>query len=237
MIKSATVNESSCLDFDLFEQLVSIVASIQTDLTLGDSPAKWNNSLESRLVDELGPLVGTDLTYKDIYGAVLKIAINFGCNFNLAVEGEKSVADFVLMFKTVLSYQGWAKFYGQSTAPNSIEGILVNSPDSRRKAPLMDLPALELNSSRNSIDILCELFQYKRDFNSLRDNPANPTAWCPNRESWQDDYPLFYHTPNLQAPMNSSAVLFLSMDMDVFNSSKHKIGTEEDPLMRWVVLS
>ena len=96
----------------------------------------------------------------------------------------------------------------------------------------MTVPNVDRNTSRRSIDILCELFQYDRGYNGLRDNPANPVAWGPNRESWQDDYPLLYHTPDLEAPTNHSAVLFLGLDMDVFNSPKNKMGTSEDPLMR-----
>ena len=138
------------------------------------------------------------------------------------------------MFKASLTFQGWAKFYGDAGEPNSIEGVLVNKPDPDRRVPLMMEPELESNTDRRSIDTLCELFRFKRGFQKLRENPANPVAWRPNRESWQDEYPLFYHTPDLNRPTGNSAVLFLAMDMDVFNVPKNKIGTEEDPMMRSV---
>ena len=96
----------------------------------------------------------------------------------------------------------------------------------------MTVPDAVTKTSRRNIEYFCELFQYERGFNSLRDNPANPVAWSPNRESWQDEYPLLYHAPDLDKPTNHSAVLFLGLDMDVFNAPKDKMGTPDDPLMR-----
>lgn len=211
------------LDFNQFEQLATIAAEIQTDL-MQSEPTEWTVDMEEKFVDEVGTLATS----------ILQTAINFGLNFHLAWNGQKSVADFVLMFKASLTYQGWAKFYGDAREPNSIEGVLVNKPDPDRMVPLMGEPNLARNLDRHDIDTLCELFRFKRGFQSLRENPANPVAWSPNRESWQDEYPLFYHTPDLHMPTGSSAVLFLALDMDVFNVQKNKIGTEEDPMMRSV---
>ena len=193
-------------------------------------PTEWTVEMEERFTDELGPLPRG--TYQEVYEAIIQTAINFGMDFHLAKDGEKSIADFVLTFKAVLTYQGWTKFYGDAGKPNTIEGVLVNKPDPKRRAPLMEPPNATLNTSRRNIDTLCELFLYERGFNSLRENPAKTTAWAPNRESWQDEYPLFYHAPDLDKPTNCSAVLFLGLDMDVFNSPKNKMGTAEDPLMR-----
>lgn len=211
--------------------MVSIAASIQNDL-MQSGPSEWTVEMEERFTDELGPLPGTITSYQEVYEAIIQTAINFGVDFHLARDGEQSVADFVLMFKAVMTYQGWTKFYGDAGEPNTIEGVLVNKPDPKRKAPLMTVPNATRNTSRRSIDTLCELFQYKRGYDSLREDPANPVAWSPNRESWQDEYPLFYHAPDLDMPTSHSAVLFLGLDMDVFNAPKNKMGTPDDPLMR-----
>ena len=209
------------------------MAEIQNDLMQAERPTAWTTDLEERFTDELGPLTGTKTTYQEVYEAVLQTAINFGQDFHLARDGDKGIADFVLKFKAAMTYQGWSKFYGDAREPNTVEGVLLNEPDPERKPPLMMEPNLVKNSARRSIKTLCEIFKFQRGgFNSLRDDPANSVAWSPNRESWQDEYPLLYHTPDLNRPMNHSAVLFLELDMDVFNAPKDKIGTAEDPLMR-----
>lgn len=222
------------LDFNQFEQLVSIAAEIQTDL-MQSEPTEWTGDLEAKFEDEVGTLATSRVPFQEIYEAILQTAINFGMNFHLAWNGQKSVADFVLMFKAASTYQGWAKFYGDADEPNSIEGVLVNKPDPDRQTPLMMEPDLARNMDRRGIDTLCDLFRFKRGFHSLRENPANPVTWSPNRESWQDEYPMFYHTPDLHLPTGDSGVLFLTLDMDVFNVPKTKIGTDEDPMMRSVL--
>ena len=75
--------------------------------------------MEERFTDELGPLSGTDSSYQEVYEAILQTAMNFGISFHLAKDGEKSVADYVLMLKAALTYQGWAKFYGDTSEVNS----------------------------------------------------------------------------------------------------------------------
>lgn len=111
------------LDFEQFEQLVSIAASIQTDM-MHSEPTEWTVEMEERFTDELGPLSGTSTSYQEVYEAILQAAMNFGFDFHLAKDGEKSVADFVLMFKAALTYQGWVKFYGDSREVNMFSNFL-----------------------------------------------------------------------------------------------------------------
>ena len=81
-------------------------------------PTEWTVEMEERFTDELGPLSGTSTTYQEVYEAILQMAMNFGFDFHLAKNGEQSIADFVLTLKAAMTYQGWAKFYGDSSEVN-----------------------------------------------------------------------------------------------------------------------
>ena len=211
-----------------------MVAETQAKLTSEGGKVKWTPELERRFTIEFGALGDVGESYEQVYCRVIKQAINMGHRFNLNEFDSSEIENLVRRLKAISAYNGWLKFYGDPSLENSVPGILFNESDPAKQKPSLAQSNARLNSAIRNEDLISQVFRYKRGFDSLRDDPADTTSWGPNRESWSDEYPLFYHSPDLNVPSDKVAVAWFGLDMDLLtpNMKKSEIGSIKDPLMK-----
>ena len=124
--------------------------------------------------------------------------------------------------KTVSVSQGWMPFETTDT----VEGVIGVDNDYKLLRPKGS--AIE---GCEDADIVAECFRF-RSFDGVVANPKSPTSWTPVRETMEDEIPAFLHCPRETGPLDTTAVMFFSMNMAITKVKKGQEGTADDALMR-----
>ena len=129
---------------------------------------------------------------------------------------------FVNRLQTISVSQGWMPFYSTHAGGGVISG--TNGYKLLR-------PRGSDTEGCADAEVVAENFRF-RDFNGTHVNPKAPVAWMPVRETMEDEIPAFLHCPRETGPLDTTAVMFLSLNMAITKVKKGVEGTADDALLR-----
>jgi len=143
--------------------------------------------------------------------------MNFGDDPTVTSSGQH-----VNRKKTVSVSQGWLPFESTET----VEGVI--GADNGYK--LLRPKGSPIEGCQDA-DVVAENFRFNT-YNGLMVNPKSPTSWLPIRETMEDEIPAFLHCPREMGPLDTTAVMFLSLNMAITKVRKGQEGTADDALLR-----